>query len=93
MICLLIVKRDRGLFFQGYTSTNKLQTGIICNPERRHIVVRSNLEIATRITIAWLSAFAVITKELGHTDQHIPTKEEVSEFLLEIYNTACKTTE
>jgi len=55
--------------------------------------MRSNLEIAARITIAWLNAFAVVTKELGHIDQHIPTKEEVSDFLLEIYNTACKTAE
>lgn len=55
--------------------------------------MRSNLETATRITIAWLNAFATITKELGHTDQHIPTKEEVSDFLLAIYNTACKTAE
>ncbi len=50
----------------------------------------SNLELATRITVAWLNAFAVITKELGHTDQHIPTKEEVSDFLLAIYHTAGK---
>ncbi len=55
--------------------------------------MRSNLEIAARITIAWLNAFGVITKELGHTDQHIPTKEEVSDFLLAIYNTASKTEE
>lgn len=55
--------------------------------------LRSNLEIAARITIAWLNAFAVVTKELGHTDQHIPTKEEVSDFLLAIYHTACKTAE
>ncbi|MDA8443005.1 MAG: hypothetical protein M0Z55_11600 [Peptococcaceae bacterium] len=55
--------------------------------------MRSNLEIAARITIAWLNAFGEITKELGHTDQHIPTKEEVSEFLMAIYTTACKTNE
>lgn len=55
--------------------------------------MRSNLEIATRITIAWLNAFAVITKELGHVEQHVPTKEEVSDFLLAMYNTANKTTE
>jgi hypothetical protein len=56
-------------------------------------MVRSNLEIATRITVAWLNAFAVITKELGHVDQHVPTKEEVSDFLTEMYNTASKTAE
>ncbi|HEX3014835.1 MAG TPA: hypothetical protein VHQ46_00395 [Desulfobacteria bacterium] len=55
--------------------------------------MRSNLEIATRITVAWLNAFATVTKELTHTDQHIPTKEEVSEFLEAVYNTACRMTE
>ncbi len=55
--------------------------------------MRSNLEIAARITIAWLNTFGIVTKELGHTDQHIPTKEEVSDFLLAMYNTACKTAE
>jgi hypothetical protein len=60
---------------------------------KEECMVRSNLEIATRITVAWLNAFAVITKELGHVDQHVPTKEEVSDFLMEMYNTASKTAE
>lgn len=50
-------------------------------------------EIATQVTIAWLNAFAVITKELGHVDQHIPTPEEVSEFFMEIHRTVQKTSE
>ncbi|WP_206812117.1 hypothetical protein [Paradesulfitobacterium ferrireducens] len=50
-------------------------------------------EIATRITIAWLHAFAVITKELGHVEQHVPTSKEVSEFFIEIHRTVQKTNE
>ncbi|MDI6813990.1 MAG: hypothetical protein QMC95_12015 [Desulfitobacteriaceae bacterium] len=39
-------------------------------------------ELATRITVAWLNAFATITKELSHVEQHIPTPSEVREFFL-----------
>ncbi|MDR3542656.1 conserved hypothetical protein [Candidatus Desulfosporosinus infrequens] len=53
--------------------------------------MNSPQEIATRITMAWLNAFAVVTKELGHVDQHIPTPEEVSEFFIEIHRTAQQT--
>lgn len=55
--------------------------------------MNSPQEIATSITIAWLNAYAVITKELGHVDQHIPSPQEVSEFFLEIHRTAKKTHE
>jgi len=55
--------------------------------------MNSPQEIATNITIAWLNAFATITKELGHVDQHIPTSQEVSEFFLEIHRAAQKTHE
>lgn len=40
--------------------------------------------LATEITVAWLNAFATITKELSHVEQHIPTPAEVREFLLTI---------
>lgn len=53
--------------------------------------MNSPQEIATQITMAWLDAFAEITKELGHVEQHIPTPLEVSEFFTEIYRTAQKT--
>lgn len=39
-------------------------------------------QLATQITIAWLDAFATITKELSHVEQHIPTPGEVREFFL-----------
>ena len=42
--------------------------------------------LATQITVAWLNAFATITKELSHVEQHIPTPEEVREFLLTMIN-------
>lgn len=41
-------------------------------------------ELATRITVAWLNAFATITKELSHVEQHVPTPSEVCEFFLTI---------
>jgi hypothetical protein len=53
--------------------------------------MNSPQEIATRITMAWLNAFAIITKELGHVDQHIPTSKEVCEFFTEIHRTAQQT--
>ncbi|OLN33567.1 hypothetical protein [Desulfosporosinus metallidurans] len=53
--------------------------------------MNSPQEIATRITMAWLNAFATVTKELGHVDQHIPTPQEVSEFFTEIHRTAQQT--
>lgn len=55
--------------------------------------MNASQEIATRITIAWLNAFATITKELGHVDQHIPTPQEVSEFFLEVQRTAQSTSD
>jgi len=48
-------------------------------------------EIATRITIAWLNTYGVVTKELGHVEQHIPTPEEVCKFFLAIHNCAQET--
>ena len=53
--------------------------------------MNSAQEVATQITIAWLNALAIITKELSHVDQHIPTPKEVSEFFSEIHRTAQKT--
>ncbi len=53
--------------------------------------MNTSQEIATRITIAWLSAFATITKELGHVDQHIPTPQEESEFFLQVQRTVHNT--
>ncbi len=55
--------------------------------------MNASQEIAARITIAWLSAFATITKELGHVDQHIPTSQEVCEFFLEIQRTVQSTSD
>ncbi|MDP4126867.1 MAG: hypothetical protein Q8912_07990 [Bacillota bacterium] len=53
--------------------------------------MNSPQEIATQITIAWLNTFAIVTKELGHVDQHIPTPQEVSEFFTKIHYTAQQT--
>ena len=53
--------------------------------------MNSAQEVATRITMAWLNAFGTITKELGHSEQHIPTAKEVSDFFAEIHRTAQKT--
>lgn len=69
----------------------RLNHTLFSRKKERSFAMNSAQEVATQITIAWLNAFAIITKELGHVEQHIPTPKEVSEFFAEIHRTAQKT--